>query len=227
MNERCVKCEKCPQNDHFSNIYFQPLRPLTQKIENNQKRKPMCTTTMYLALKLIWFDYLALALSEPLPGNQRPKKTLKRNNSWLVADIYIFFVLIKRSFNSHICLENFNKINAEVRKIFKFQKASIKKNIMNNLNHYINRKDFRRCNPNFFYLKKMRYSMIWRLISIFFPILTKTAITKFQHRRMFLIFIYFFFFWWLLNTFFQSYQMTMLHHVTSQSFVIFTMEMTT
>ena len=91
INERCVKCEICPQNDHFSNTYFQVLRPLTHEIENNQKRKPMCTTTMYLELKLIWFDYLALALPEPLPGNQRPKQALKRKSPWLVADIYFFF----------------------------------------------------------------------------------------------------------------------------------------
>lgn len=67
-----------------------------------------------------------------------------------------------------------------------------------------------------FLFRKMRFSIIWRLIIYFIPRLTKTAITKLQNRRIFLKCCF-----WLLNTFFQSYQITILHHVTPQCLVFF------
>ena len=61
----------CLLNEPFSNI---PTLP--RKIEK-VKRKPMCTTTMYLIFKFIWFHFLALALSERLSGNHCLYKLIK------------------------------------------------------------------------------------------------------------------------------------------------------
>ena len=70
----CLKI--CPKNEHFSNIDFLPL-PSLVKSKIIKKQKPMCATTIFLVFKFIWFNSLALALSEPLSGNQSPPKIFK------------------------------------------------------------------------------------------------------------------------------------------------------
>ena len=81
----CLKIR--PKNENFSNVNFRPL-PSLVKSKIIKKRKPMCTITMPLVFKFIWFDSLALTLSEPLSGNQSPKKkSSKGNNSWQEVNI--------------------------------------------------------------------------------------------------------------------------------------------
>ena len=71
----CYVQKKCLKNKHFSNIDFRPL-PSLLKSKIIKIQKPMCTTSMPLVFKFISFDSLALTLSEPLSGNQSPKKNI-------------------------------------------------------------------------------------------------------------------------------------------------------
>ena len=117
--------KKLLKNKHFSNKNFRPL-PLI--INSKIIIKKRITTTIPLVFKSVWFDSLVLALSEPLSGNQSPKKIFKKaiTRGWKLLS-----ELIKWSLKSYKYPENLSKIHAEMRKLFKFQSYSSFKNYNN------------------------------------------------------------------------------------------------
>lgn len=67
-----------PKWAHFECEFSTPT--LTRKTENNQKTKSYVHNYNVFCIQLIWFDSLALALSDPLSWKPKPEKNFKESN---------------------------------------------------------------------------------------------------------------------------------------------------